>query len=644
MASDIVLYEGDDTEQDDTAKYVIQPYLDLVTWQHQRPKFLETILHSIRGQAQEISLLLGIPQLFDIDTAVGQQLDYTGQWIGVSRYITTALGNVYFSWDDDAIGFDQGVWWQPFTSTTEFYMLDDEHYRFLLKARIVSNHWDGTIPNAYEAWDTLFAPEDYQVLIQDGMASAVAEFKFDTNDREGWNSGSWSRLTSRTNFIRNSALIGAMPGTSESSNIEDLPIYWGMRTGLDFYIPSIYDINDPNVGRMIDVFNLIFSGTTIDEFSDIYFEEPGNLVVVPGQVYTLSSYFQVTITNPEVNRYSLVFRTYHENGSFYRDYENSLDQSPSILKRDSFTFTIPDKVKTIQVGVRFYHGDGRIVSRFGILLGQPQLELADTISNPIRTTGNSLVVYDQALPENFLNSAGHMIYALIAPYASPPPPPKYFTWDTFTVDTTPNYDKYRITEFDSTRITEDDKLRLIEESQLVYNRATESGATRITKDGSVRTAERGFRSEEQLPDGDIITSSDPFFGWDFGYWDVTPSLVVPPTIDAVIMALFTGGYIDLRPAGVTIDYITQSLVGTPIFAFDVRANITVHEPDYLTWDSDDAHGWDIGVWDGTQPTYDSDIRAPPQHLAGWDLGAWGTLNKPLDVPIVTPYPEQALAA
>jgi hypothetical protein len=132
------------------AQNTIQPYLDLVTAEHQKPKYLDTILHSIRGHAQEIELLIRLYELFDIDTAVGQQLDYVGQWIGVTRYITTEMENVFFSWDAtrNPVGWEQGTWWQPFTETTELFKLDDEHYRMLLKARIISNHWDGTIPGA----------------------------------------------------------------------------------------------------------------------------------------------------------------------------------------------------------------------------------------------------------------------------------------------------------------------------------------------------------------------------------------------------------------------------------------------------------------------------------------------------------------
>jgi hypothetical protein len=133
----------------------------------------------------------------------------------------------------------------------------------------------------------------------------------------------------------------------------------------------------------------------------------------------------------------------------------------------------------------------------------------------------------------------------------------------------------------------------------------------------------------QQPDIEVITSADLSRGWDAGYWDVSPAPVVPPQLDALTMALFRGGYLDLRPAGVDVEYVTQSLGGTPIFALDVEADITYDDITYLTWDDTDATGFDVGVWDVTQPSFTSILTAPPVFVAGWDLGAWGTFHDPI---------------
>lgn len=82
---------------------------------------------------------------FDVDTAIGAQLDAVGVRVGVSRNLPMALTDVYFALDDvDGIGLDLGVWkgvYDPVDGTTT---LGDETYRAVIKAKIAQNHWDGT--------------------------------------------------------------------------------------------------------------------------------------------------------------------------------------------------------------------------------------------------------------------------------------------------------------------------------------------------------------------------------------------------------------------------------------------------------------------------------------------------------------------
>jgi hypothetical protein len=130
----------------------------------------------------------------------------------------------------------------------------------------------------------------------------------------------------------------------------------------------------------------------------------------------------------------------------------------------------------------------------------------------------------------------------------------------------------------------------------------------------------------QQPDSVVISDIDETKGWDTGFWDVTPTPAVAPPIDAVTMALFLGGYLDLTPAAVMVEHVTQTQQGTPVLAFDVTVAVEVAEPAWLSWDDDAAHGWDIGVWDLTPAGFTSDVRAPPDLVAGWDLGAWGKLD------------------
>jgi hypothetical protein len=227
---------------DEIVDAIVGPYLDRVTWEHRNPKFLAELRAILSGYAEIITLFNELPQAFDLDSALGAQLDIIGQWVGVSRWLETILENVWFSWDEPNVGWDAGLWHVPYQPTTGLYRLDDEHYRLLLKARIVANYWDGTIPGAYEAWNTLFGPEDYDIIIQDGMAAAAAVFTFDTDARQGWDSAAWQvHATPRVNYLRNSGLIGAKVGGAGIGAAAILPTYWGLRTGLALAILSIYD-------------------------------------------------------------------------------------------------------------------------------------------------------------------------------------------------------------------------------------------------------------------------------------------------------------------------------------------------------------------------------------------------------------------
>lgn len=144
-------------------------YLNLITSEHRgKPKFEATVSTSVSPFAKIQEVLLSLPTAFDIDTAVGVQLDALGIWIGRSRRIDTPLVGVYFTWDDLASdGWDSGIWKGPFDPDSGLVDLPDDSYRVLLKAKIAANRWDGTIPGAYAIWATIFT--NSHLIIQDNQ-------------------------------------------------------------------------------------------------------------------------------------------------------------------------------------------------------------------------------------------------------------------------------------------------------------------------------------------------------------------------------------------------------------------------------------------------------------------------------------------
>lgn len=146
----------------------VAPYLALITAEHaNKPNFVSTVALSCQGSADNQVVLNSLQTIFDLDTAAGQQLDFLGQWVGVTRNLTESLTGVYFSLDSATLGLDQGYLQGPFDPTTGLVSLDDGTYRTLLRAKIASNNWNGSIPDAYTVWDTLFAGTGTSILIQD---------------------------------------------------------------------------------------------------------------------------------------------------------------------------------------------------------------------------------------------------------------------------------------------------------------------------------------------------------------------------------------------------------------------------------------------------------------------------------------------
>jgi hypothetical protein len=145
-------------------------YLALITSAHaEKPRFMATVESSVAPFAAIQDVLKSLPAAFDIDTAVGVQLDTIGVWVGRSRRIDAALVGVYFAWDDtDATGWESGVWQGVYDPDSGLVDLPDDSYRRLLRAKIAANSWDGSIPDAYAVWESAFDAGSF-ILMQDNQ-------------------------------------------------------------------------------------------------------------------------------------------------------------------------------------------------------------------------------------------------------------------------------------------------------------------------------------------------------------------------------------------------------------------------------------------------------------------------------------------
>ncbi|WP_175786556.1 DUF2612 domain-containing protein [Burkholderia anthina] len=147
----------------------LDDYSGLITSEHQpRPRFMAVVAALTAPIVDQINVAQGMTALFDLDEAVGDQLDTVAEWVGASRQVSTPLTGVYFSFDLDGLGFDQGVWKGPFDPDTGLSVLDDDTFRMVIRAQIAANHWDGTPGAAADILESL-APAGSLVFIQDNQ-------------------------------------------------------------------------------------------------------------------------------------------------------------------------------------------------------------------------------------------------------------------------------------------------------------------------------------------------------------------------------------------------------------------------------------------------------------------------------------------
>ncbi len=166
----------------------ITSYLDSVPQQNQtQPDFTAALTALLQGPADNYAEQLRIPGLFDLDTAVGAQLDVIGEWVGLSRQLLTPIVGVYFSLDDPDLGLDQGILQGPFDPSSGLTSLDDETYRFFLRLKIGANTWDGTFESAQQLLGSilveyptslLFVIDNFDMTMTVGLAGTLPNALF----------------------------------------------------------------------------------------------------------------------------------------------------------------------------------------------------------------------------------------------------------------------------------------------------------------------------------------------------------------------------------------------------------------------------------------------------------------------------------
>lgn len=150
-------------------------YTDLITNYHAgKPKFFDHVDLSTRPLIDVSAATAGLITAFDVDTAVGDQLDILGKWIGVSRAVAAPITGVFLEWDKERVGWDQGIWLGPYQSTDALTYLSDDVYRVVLKARIGINNWNGQNGTLPDILETALAGTGIKLVILDNQDMTIS--------------------------------------------------------------------------------------------------------------------------------------------------------------------------------------------------------------------------------------------------------------------------------------------------------------------------------------------------------------------------------------------------------------------------------------------------------------------------------------
>lgn len=143
----------------------VKSYLDLLIFQYQDKPKIRAELELLVGKFEDVKKLDdSLPIAFDIDKAVGKQLDVIGRIVGLPRKTDNVIPKVYFGFYDEnsnAVGFGDGAF---YTFESEQYSdleLNDTDYRFFLKAKISINFMKNNIHKINDIISFLFSNNAY---------------------------------------------------------------------------------------------------------------------------------------------------------------------------------------------------------------------------------------------------------------------------------------------------------------------------------------------------------------------------------------------------------------------------------------------------------------------------------------------------
>lgn len=123
---------------------------NFLIWQYRtKPKALGTIKAIYKESTNTFKNVIQTTDILSIDDATGYALDLVGYHVGVSRLLPSAIAKEYFGFlkDRTALSFNIGEFYRYGDALSASVVLNDNDFRFFIKARITKNYQNGEIAN-----------------------------------------------------------------------------------------------------------------------------------------------------------------------------------------------------------------------------------------------------------------------------------------------------------------------------------------------------------------------------------------------------------------------------------------------------------------------------------------------------------------
>lgn len=147
----------------------LDSYLARITDAHRdKPKFMAMLALCLQPYVDAQDLVASFVAAYDLDEAIGAQLDVVGKWVGRSRVIEAPVRDPWFRFGDSSRGLGRGVWKDRYSPGSTLTKLDDVAYRKLLRAKIAANNWDGQRPSAEAALRAFVDQAGTNIWIDEG--------------------------------------------------------------------------------------------------------------------------------------------------------------------------------------------------------------------------------------------------------------------------------------------------------------------------------------------------------------------------------------------------------------------------------------------------------------------------------------------